>query len=90
MFGLSELAIILIVVIAVLGAKKLPDLVRSAGKSARILKSEARAMKADGAAADGHDQPAPRTIRAASGDVISSRTATEPAEGAGQQPQPPA
>jgi sec-independent protein translocase protein TatA len=45
MFGLSELAIILIVVIAVLAAKKLPELARSAGKSARILKAEARAMK---------------------------------------------
>ncbi|MFI8091041.1 twin-arginine translocase TatA/TatE family subunit [Streptomyces sp. NPDC086080] len=45
MFGLSELAVILIVVIAVLAAKKLPDLARSAGKSARILKAETRAMK---------------------------------------------
>jgi sec-independent protein translocase protein TatA len=45
MFGLSELAIILIVVIAVIAAKKLPDLARSAGKSARILKAEARAIK---------------------------------------------
>lgn len=45
MFGLSELAIILIVVIAVILAKKGPELARSAGKSARILKAEARAMK---------------------------------------------
>ncbi|MFG2839786.1 Sec-independent protein translocase subunit TatA [Streptomyces zaomyceticus] len=49
MFGISEVAIILIVVILLLGAKKLPDLARSAGKAARILKSETRAMKADGA-----------------------------------------
>ncbi|CAM5557459.1 Sec-independent protein translocase subunit TatA [Streptomyces narbonensis] len=48
MFGISEMAIILIVVILLLGAKKLPDLARSAGKAARILKSETRAMKADG------------------------------------------
>ncbi|MFJ4686674.1 twin-arginine translocase TatA/TatE family subunit [Streptomyces sp. NPDC091377] len=45
MFGLSELAIILIVVIAVIAAKKGPDLARSAGKAARILKAEGRAMK---------------------------------------------
>ncbi|CAL9528445.1 Sec-independent protein translocase protein TatA [Streptomyces sp. enrichment culture] len=45
MFGLSELAIILIVVIAVLAARKLPELARSAGKSARILKAEARAAR---------------------------------------------
>ncbi|MGW5860870.1 twin-arginine translocase TatA/TatE family subunit [Streptomyces sp. NPDC055239] len=47
MFGLSEIAIILIVVILVLGAKKLPELARSAGKSARILKAEAKAMKGE-------------------------------------------
>jgi sec-independent protein translocase protein TatA len=51
LFGIGELAIILIVVILLLGAKRLPDLARSAGKSARILKSEARAMKADSASA---------------------------------------
>ncbi|MFE6333375.1 twin-arginine translocase TatA/TatE family subunit [Streptomyces sp. NPDC057806] len=45
MFGLSELAVILIVVIAVIVAKKGPELARSAGKSARILKAEARALK---------------------------------------------
>ncbi len=45
MFGLSELAIILIVVIAIVLAKKGPELARNAGKSARILKAEARAMK---------------------------------------------
>ncbi|WP_329218230.1 twin-arginine translocase TatA/TatE family subunit [Streptomyces sp. NBC_01485] len=47
MFGISELAIILVVVIAILAAKRLPELARSAGKSARILKAEARAAKDD-------------------------------------------
>jgi sec-independent protein translocase protein TatA len=45
MFGLSELALILLVVIVVVGIKKLPELVRSAGKATRILRSEARALK---------------------------------------------
>ncbi|MEV6589036.1 Sec-independent protein translocase subunit TatA [Streptomyces acidicola] len=73
MFGLSELAIILIVVILVLGAKKLPDLARSAGKSARILKAEARAMKEEQAAheqtaqADQADRTAPRVVQ---GEII--------------------
>ncbi|MET7729212.1 twin-arginine translocase TatA/TatE family subunit [Streptomyces mirabilis] len=45
MFGLSELAVILVVVIVVLGIKKLPELTRSAGKAARIFNSEAKALK---------------------------------------------
>ncbi|GAA2251584.1 translocase [Streptomyces ruber] len=63
MFGLSELAVVLIVVILLVGAKRLPDLARSAGKSARILKAEARAMKREQAAAPApyaqDAQPAP-------------------------------
>ncbi|MFE7393857.1 twin-arginine translocase TatA/TatE family subunit [Streptomyces sp. NPDC057582] len=47
MFGLSELALILLVVVVVLGVKKLPELTRSAGKAARIFKSEAKALKND-------------------------------------------
>ncbi|MER5886215.1 twin-arginine translocase TatA/TatE family subunit [Streptomyces sp. NPDC001941] len=48
MFGLSEIAILLVVVIVLLGIKKLPELTRSAGKAARILKSEAKAAKDEG------------------------------------------
>ncbi|WP_318209552.1 MULTISPECIES: Sec-independent protein translocase subunit TatA [unclassified Streptomyces] len=80
MFGISELAILLIVVILIFGAKKLPELARSMGKSARILKSEARAMKdeQEPASAAVDDAPAtepvvPRVIRAAPGDVTSHR-----------------
>ncbi|PAZ14366.1 Sec-independent protein translocase TatA [Streptomyces sp. SA15] len=74
MFGLSELAVILIVVIAVLAAKKLPDLARSAGKSARILKAESRAMK---------DEQEPTTPR-----VIQGETAS-PGHGPGTAPDRP-
>ncbi|WP_320773187.1 twin-arginine translocase TatA/TatE family subunit [Streptomyces sp. CRN 30] len=65
MFGLSELAIILIVIAVVVGVKKLPELTRSAGKSARILKAEARAMKeTERPAADGAERPeGPRVIQ---------------------------
>ncbi|MEU6098728.1 twin-arginine translocase TatA/TatE family subunit [Streptomyces sp. NPDC047079] len=53
MFGMSELALILLVVVVVLGIKKLPELTRSAGKATRILRSEARALKEQDDAAPG-------------------------------------
>lgn len=43
--GPTEIILILVVVFLLFGAKKLPDMARSLGKSARILKSEAKAMK---------------------------------------------
>ncbi|MEU9323038.1 twin-arginine translocase TatA/TatE family subunit [Streptomyces canus] len=64
MFGLSELAIILIVVIAVIAVRKGPELTRTAGKSARILKAEARAAKAG--------DPEPQVIQ---GEVLRPGTA---------------
>ncbi|MCX4563277.1 twin-arginine translocase TatA/TatE family subunit [Streptomyces umbrinus] len=76
MFGLSEVAIILVVVILVLAAKKLPDLARSAGKSARILKAEAAAAKDEPAGTDG--QTGPRVIP---GETVGPKSTT-PADSA--------
>ncbi|MEE1764108.1 MULTISPECIES: Sec-independent protein translocase subunit TatA [unclassified Streptomyces] len=87
--GPTEIILILVVIILLFGAKKLPDMARSLGKSARILKSEAKAMKSDGqddttaAAAPPHqhgEAPAQRTIQAAPGDVTSSRPVAEPTD----------
>ncbi|WP_268219067.1 twin-arginine translocase TatA/TatE family subunit [Streptomyces sp. EMB24] len=76
MFGLSELAIILIVVIALVLAKKGPELARNAGKSARILKAEARAMK------EAEEQQATDTpSRVIQGETIPNRTEHPPADG---------
>lgn len=55
--GISETAILVIVVIVVFGAKKLPELARSAGQSARILKSEVKAMKSDRSPAQSTSEP---------------------------------
>ncbi|MFD8518698.1 Sec-independent protein translocase subunit TatA [Streptomyces capillispiralis] len=77
MFGLSELAVILIVVILVIGAKKLPDLARSAGKSARILKAEARAMKDE-------DERAAAPPRVVQGETVTRDEPQHPGS-----PQPP-
>jgi sec-independent protein translocase protein TatA len=86
--GAPEIILILIVVVLLFGAKKLPDMARSLGKSARILKSEAKAMKEEGNSTatpagppnNGEQPPAPRTIQAAPGDVTSSRPVTEPTD----------
>ncbi|MEU9318269.1 Sec-independent protein translocase subunit TatA [Streptomyces sp. NPDC048295] len=80
-----HLLLVAIVIILVFGSKKLPDAARGLGKSMRILKSEAKAMKEDGAppaaapeAAPGeHAQTAPRTIQAAPGDTASARPVPE-------------
>ncbi|MGW0763728.1 twin-arginine translocase TatA/TatE family subunit [Streptomyces sp. NPDC002814] len=79
MFGLSELAVILIVVIAVLAAKKGPDLARSAGKAARILKAERREMKED-QKPDG-EQPTPRVIQGETATPASSEAPQPPGTG---------
>ncbi|MGW0394289.1 Sec-independent protein translocase subunit TatA [Streptomyces sp. NPDC003042] len=88
-----EILLIIAVIVLLFGAKKLPEMARSLGKSARILKSEAKAMKKEGesddaaaaataapAADHAAQQPvvAPRTIQAAPGDVTSARPVSEP------------
>ncbi|MBQ0829803.1 Sec-independent protein translocase subunit TatA [Streptomyces tagetis] len=84
--GAPEIILILVVVILLFGAKKLPDMARSLGKSARILKSEAKAMKDENKSTAPAEQPdteqaaAQRTIQAAPGDVTSSRPVAEPTD----------
>ena len=46
-FGPREIVILLIVVLVLFGAKRLPDSARSLGRSMRIFKSEMKEMKAD-------------------------------------------
>ncbi|MFF8832880.1 Sec-independent protein translocase subunit TatA [Streptomyces sp. NPDC015131] len=79
-----EIVLIIVVILLLFGAKKLPEMARSLGKSARILKSEAKAMKKDDAESapasttdQAAQQPAPRTIQAAPGDVSSARPVAE-------------
>lgn len=81
--GAPEIILILVVIVLLFGAKKLPDMARSLGKSARILKSEAKAMKSDQGQKAPADPPqdtpdVQRTIQAAPGDVTSARPVSEP------------
>lgn len=57
MFGIGELALLLLVIVAVLAVKRLPELMRSAGKAARILKSEKQALKEEDGRTPGAGQP---------------------------------
>ncbi|WP_433273254.1 Sec-independent protein translocase subunit TatA [Actinosynnema sp. CS-041913] len=49
--GATELIIIAVVIILLFGAKKLPDMARSLGRSAKILKAETKGLRED------EDQP---------------------------------
>ncbi len=58
-----ELILILVVLVLLFGAKKLPDMARSIGQSARVFKGEMKGMKDDGKSTDkdaaDSDAPAP-------------------------------
>ncbi|MER7682855.1 Sec-independent protein translocase subunit TatA [Streptomyces sp. NPDC096934] len=47
--GTPEILLILVVVVVLFGAKRMPDMARSLGQSLRILKSETKALRTDGA-----------------------------------------
>ncbi|GAA3797450.1 Sec-independent protein translocase subunit TatA [Streptomyces chiangmaiensis] len=72
--GAPEILLILLVVVLLFGAKRLPGMARSFGQSLRILKSEAQAMRKDGV-----DEPQV--------DVYSAAPTLQPA--AGVQHAPP-
>ncbi|MEV5572035.1 Sec-independent protein translocase subunit TatA [Spirillospora sp. NPDC052269] len=57
--GTSEILILLLIVVLIFGSAKLPQLARSLGKSARILKAETK-----GLVEDDDDEPKPAADRA--------------------------
>jgi sec-independent protein translocase protein TatA len=74
-----HLIVVAIVVILLFGSKKLPEAARGLGKSMRILKSEAKAMKTDGGdaaastAPTSSSTPAPEAITPS--DVVTAQEA---------------
>ncbi|WP_445283763.1 Sec-independent protein translocase subunit TatA [Streptomyces sp. DSM 118148] len=73
-----HLLILVAVVVLIFGSKKLPDTARALGKSMRILKSETKALKDDGASNEPRPEPepapGPRTIPGAPEDTATART----------------
>lgn len=72
--GPLELILVLLVVILLFGAKKLPDTARGLGRSLRIFKSELKAASDD----DAEGTPPQQIV--ASADEVASPTADKPAE----------
>jgi sec-independent protein translocase protein TatA len=54
--GKWEIGILLIVILVLFGAKRLPDSARSLGRSMRIFKSEMKEMKTDESPAEENDK----------------------------------
>jgi TatA/E family protein of Tat protein translocase len=54
--GPREIVILLIVVLVLFGAKRLPDSARSLGRSMRIFKSEMKEMKSDDTVIEENDK----------------------------------
>jgi sec-independent protein translocase protein TatA len=77
-FGTGEIILILVVVMLLFGAKRMPDAARSLGRSMRIFKSETKALREE-------DEPAragtvvqePRQIDVPAPDATPARPAPE-------------
>lgn len=70
-----HILVVVVVLVVLFGSKKLPDTARSLGKSMRILKSEAKALRTDDAAAAA-PAPAPATSAAPTPSATSATPAT--------------
>ncbi|MCE0762208.1 Sec-independent protein translocase subunit TatA [Pseudonocardia kujensis] len=57
-----EIVILVVVVLLLFGAKKLPDMARSVGQSARIFKGEMKGMKHDGKTEESAKQEPPAQL----------------------------
>ncbi|MFG2459978.1 Sec-independent protein translocase subunit TatA [Streptomyces sp. NPDC048523] len=77
-----HLLIVAIMIIVLFGSKKLPEAARGLGKSMRILKSEAKAMKEDGTAQSTAAPAAPaeqsaQAVQAAPGEPTAAQRTAE-------------
>ena len=79
--GAPEIVIIVLVIVLLFGAKKLPDLARSVGRSMRIFKSEVKEMSND----DG--QPIQDFQQPVQQQLPQGQQYQQPQQGYQQQPQ---
>jgi sec-independent protein translocase protein TatA len=84
----GEIILLLVVLLLLFGAKRLPDAARGIGRSLRIFKAETKGLRDDerdeardvyrGAASDDNPTPAPREIPAAPSESAATRPVVEP------------
>jgi sec-independent protein translocase protein TatA len=80
-----EFVILLGVLVLLFGAKKLPDMARSIGQSARVFKGEMKGLKEDGKDEDPSTVEAPAPLPRAQPAVPEQAKVTQPGStGAGQ------
>ncbi|HKE50003.1 MAG TPA: Sec-independent protein translocase subunit TatA [Actinomycetes bacterium] len=75
--GTPELILIVLAILLLFGAKRLPDLSRSLGRSLRIFKSETKAMVDEQPPSSSSEPVQPRQITSASGEVTEVRPVNE-------------
>jgi sec-independent protein translocase protein TatA len=76
--GAPEIILILLVLVLLFGAKKLPDLSRSMGRSLRIFKSETKGLRDDDDKDAASSAPAPP--REVEGRVVERQPVRDPQE----------
>ncbi|NTW38456.1 MAG: twin-arginine translocase TatA/TatE family subunit [Cellulomonadaceae bacterium] len=80
-FGPQEMLIVLLVVLLLFGARRLPDLARSVGKSMKIFREEVKDIRStDGSAAGGPAQPGEPVNGAAPLDTTTTTTTDDNGE----------
>ncbi|MFC8599314.1 MULTISPECIES: Sec-independent protein translocase subunit TatA [unclassified Isoptericola] len=83
-----HIIVLVIVILLLFGARRLPDLARSVGQSLKIFKSEVKDLTDDGKLNDSNEPPADPTAQTPTRPVAGSATpptAAPPAAGAGQE-----
>ncbi|MEJ2854400.1 MULTISPECIES: Sec-independent protein translocase subunit TatA [unclassified Saccharothrix] len=87
--GATELIIIAVVIILLFGAKKLPDMARSLGRSAKILKAETKGLRDDDQPQDTPpQQAAPQQLPPAQPQQVVQQPAQQPQVAQPQVAQP--
>ncbi len=85
--GPTELLLILLVLVLLFGARKLPDLARGTGRALRIFKAETKGlMDDDETGTDPHGRALPPATREATTGVSETRQVTDPAAPDTRQP----